>query len=99
MKIAFKIMNGCCRFTSQRLIACVCVLAIFVLIGAFVQLLALSNESSESGSSSIDNSFASSALRLSRRRARERAADSHDEKQEYESLQKQARDEASQRRK
>lgn len=91
-------MNGCCRFTSQRLIACVCVLAIFVLIGAFVQLLALSNESSESGSSSIDNSFASSALRLSRRRARERAADSHDEKQEYESLQKQARDEASQRR-
>jgi hypothetical protein len=91
-------MNGCCRFTSQRLIACVCVLAIFVLIGAFVQLLALSNETSESGSSSIDNSFASSALRLSRRRARERAADSHDEKQEYESLQKQARDEASQRR-
>jgi hypothetical protein len=90
-------MSGCCRFTSQRLIACVCILSIFVLIGVFVQLIVL-NQSTEESSSSIDNSFASSALRLSRRRARERAVDSHDEKPEYASLQKQARDEAAQRR-
>ena len=88
----------CCRFTSQRLISCVCILAIFVILGVFFQLFSISNEEYSDSTLLIDNSFAGSALRLSRRRARERAADSHDEKPEYASLQKQARDDAAIRR-
>jgi hypothetical protein len=88
----------CCRFTSQRLISCVCILAIFVILGVFFQLFSISNEDNSNSTLLIDNSFAGSALRLSRRRARERAADSHDEKPEYASLQKQARDDAAIRR-